>query len=511
MTNSKTIFINYAPWQTRIAILLDDKLQNLYFDSHTTTSLERCFFKGVPTKILPGIQTAFVDIGQERAGFLHISEIDRDLALKKIEHTVGDDDFEDEEREKDKRDKEHRKQIDIRNILREKEPVLVQVNKEPVGTKGAKLSTCFTLPGRFVVLMPNIPRIGISKKIENAEERKRLRDLVRQQLPEGMGAIIRTTSENQGERAIVQDITYLIKAWETIQKRFKEAQPGEQIHRDIDLCLQIVRDHLDSSVEMIVCDDQSTFDSIYSFVKNVAPDDIFKVKLYQKPERLFDTYHIEEQIREALDRKVFLSSGGSIVIEATEAMTVIDVNTGRFLGGTNLEETILSTNLEASEEIVRQLRLRNIGGLIVIDFIDMAMTSNQQKLYKTFDRMLRERDKFQSVVLKISEFGLVQMTRKRSGKTLMHQIMSTCACCAGLGMINSLKTEAYNLLRGMEYALVKRAACKKIVATVSASILEYLTTIEYNSIIALEKRFNCQIMFVAVPHVKDGVFSFSCE
>lgn len=516
MTNSKKIFINYAPWQTRIAIMLDDKLQNLYFDSHTTTSLERCFFKGVPTKILPGIQTAFVDIGQERAGFLHISEIDRDLALKKLEHTVGDNAFEDDDKDKekdkdrDKRDGERRKQVDIRNILKEKEPVLVQVNKEPVGSKGAKLSTCFTLPGRFIVLMPNIPRIGISKKIENVEERKRLRDLVRQNLPEGMGAIIRTTSENHDERAIIQDLTYLVKTWETIQKRFQEAGPGEKIHQDIDLCLQIVRDHLDNTVEMIVCDDRATFDNIYSFVKNVAPDDIFKIKFHQGPERLFDAYHIEEQIREALDRKVYLSSGGSIVIEATEAMTVVDVNTGRFLGGTNLEETILSTNLEAAEEIVRQLRLRNIGGLIVIDFIDMALSANQQKLYKTFDRMLRERDKFQSVVLKISEFGLVQMTRKRSGKTLMNQIMSVCECCSGLGMINSLKTEAYNILRTMEHNLVKKT-CKKLVIQVSTSILEYITTIEYNTIIALEKRFRCQIMFVAVHHVKDGVFSFSCE
>ena len=510
---TKTIFINYAPWQTRIAIVLDGKLQNLYFDSHTSTSLERCFFKGIPTKILPGIQTAFVEIGQERAGFLHISEIDRDLALKKIEHSVGDDAFEDEDKDREKenkREKEHRKQVDIRNILREKEPVLVQVNKEPVGTKGAKLSTCFTLPGRFIVLMPNIPRIGISKKIENIEERKRLRDLVRQHLPEGMGAIIRTTSDGQGDRSIVQDIAYLVKTWDTIQTRFRDAEPGAQIHQDIDLCLQIVRDHLDSSVEMILCDDQATFDHMYAFVKNVSPDDLFKIKLYQSSERLFEAYHIEEQIREALDSKVFLSSGGSIVIEATEAMTVVDVNTGRFLGGTNLEETILTTNLEAAEEIVRQLRLRNIGGLIVIDFIDMATSFNQQKLYKAFDRMLRERDKFQSVVLKISEFGLVQMTRKRSGKTLMNQIMSICSCCAGLGMVNALKTEAYNILRSMEDVLAKKT-CTKITATVSSAVLEYITTIEYNAILLLEKRFYCNIMFVAVPHSKDGVFSFSCE
>lgn len=512
MTN-KVIYINYTPWQTRIAITFDGKLQNVYFDSHTNTSLERCFFKGLVTKVLPGIQTAFVDIGQERAGFLHISEIDRDLALKKIERTVGDDEFDDEEnKEKDRRDreKEHRNQVDIRNILHEKEPVLVQVNKEPMGTKGAKLSTCFTLPGRFIVLMPNIPRIGISKKIENSDERKRLRDLVRQNLPEGMGAIIRTTSDSQNEREIIQDITYLVKAWTTIQKRYQEAQPKEKIHEDIDLCLQIVRDHLDDSVETIICDDRETFDHIYAFVKSVAPDDIFKIKLYQGAERLFDRYDIEKQINEALERKVYLTSGGSIVVEATEAMTVIDVNTGRFLGGTNLEETILSTNLEAAEEIVRQLRLRNIGGLIVIDFIDMATMTNQQKLYKSFERMLRERDKFQSVVLKISEFGLVQMTRKRSGKTLMQQIMATCACCAGLGMVNSLQTECFHMLRSLEGGLMKQAHRKSLL-TVSSAVLEYVTAVEYNAILLLEKRFSTSIMFIADAQLKDGAFKISYD
>jgi len=499
----KKIFINHTPWQTRIAITWDDKLQNIYFDSHTTQSLERSFFKGVVTKILPGIQTAFVDIGQERAGFLHISEIDRDLAIKKMTRGMAsDDEFEDispeEEREKrEKNERSHvRQHLDIKKILTEKEPVLVQVTKEPIGSKGAKLSTCFTLPGRFIVLMPNIPRIGISKKIDNFEERKRLRDLVRHHLPDGMGAIIRTTSELQPEEAIVQDIIYLVKTWHTIQKRFQEAQNTEQLHQDIDLGLQIVRDHLDSSVEVILCDDKDMFNSIHSFIKSSSPDDSFKARLYTEKQQLFTAYGIEQHIEQALHKKVHLKSGGSIIIEATEAMTVIDVNTGRYLGGNNLEETILTINLEAAEEIVRQLRLRNIGGLIVIDFIDMATNTNQQKLYKSLERMLRERDKFQSVVLKVSEFGLVQMTRKRSGKTLMQQIMSLCASCHGLGMVNSLQTDAYCVLRSLEDYL-RHTTRAVIVANVQPHILEYITAVEYNAILQLEKQFGCKITFVS--------------
>ncbi len=496
---TKKIFINYAPWQTRIAILRDEKLQNIDFDSHTSAPLERCFFKGEVTKVLPGIQTAFVNIGQEKAGFLHISEIDRDSAIKKMAHNLGEEGLEDdaalddEKEGKERRERPARQHVDIRSILSEGQHILVQVHKEPLGSKGAKLSTCFTLPGRFIVLMPNIPRIAISKKIEDPEERKRLRELVKSHLPDQMGAIIRTTSDKQGEREILQDIGYLLKTWDTIQTNLQKAAPREKLHEDIDLCLQIIRDHLDSSVESIVCDNRALFDTIYSFIKNFASDDVFKLKLYQESKPLFEVHDIEEQLKEALNSKVHLKSGGSIVIEATEAMTVIDVNTGRFLGGTNLEETILSTNLEAAEEIVRQLRLRNIGGLIVIDFIDMATHANQQKLYKTFERMLRERDKFQSVVLKVSEFGLVQMTRKRSGKTLMHQIMTRCIHCNGLGMVASLQTNAYHILHVLE-DIVRRRVNTLVMLTVHPSVLEYITAIEYNSLLYIEKKSGAKII-----------------
>ena len=392
----KKILINETPWQTRVAIMRDEELQNIYFWAHSTENLERSFYKGIITKILPGIQTAFVDIGQERAGFLHISEIDRELAIDRMTSTGQIEDLEEEA----PRPRVPRQQLDISKILHESEEILVQVSKEPVKEKGAKLSTCFTLPGRFLVLMPNIPRIGISKKIDSKEERQRLREIIAQHLPQGMGAIIRTPSENQGSKEILQDLNYLLSTWKTIQAKFKEAKPKEKIYEDIDLSLQAVRDHLDEDIEAVISDNPANQAAVYKFVKNIAPEYASKVLLYQGPPSLFEKYNIETQIEQALQRKVSLKSGGSIVIETTEAMTVVDVNTGRYIGQTNLEDTILKTNLEAAEEVVRQLRLRNIGGLIVIDFIDMASSRNRQSLYQFFEKTLKERDKFQSVVLK---------------------------------------------------------------------------------------------------------------
>ena len=482
----KKILINQNPWQTRIAITKEDRLQNIYFTAHVENPLERAFFKAVVTKVLPGIQTAFVDIGQEKAGFLHISEIDRELAIEKLSEQSQLDDDEAPLKRKD------RQSIDISTILKEGSDILVQVSKEPVYEKGAKLTTCFTLPGRFIVLMPNIPRIGISKKIEEREERARLKSIVRSHLPEGMGAIIRTTSDGRSAGEIQTDIDYLLETWQLIQKRYAAAAPKEKIYEDIELPLQIVRDHLDKDVSQVITDDKDTQKKIYNFVKIIAPEFSQIVKSYEGTDTLFNHYDIEKQIDAALDKKVSLKSGGSLIIESTEAMNVIDVNTGKFTGKKNLEDTILKTNLEAAEETVRQLRLRNIGGLIVIDFIDMAIGANRQKLFKFFEKTLREQDKFQSVVLKISEFGLVQMTRKRSGKTLIQQLMDTCSCCKGLGVVKSLETESYSILRSLEEHL-KHKPGQNSTLHVNSDIFENITETEYNSILELEKEFNCKI------------------
>jgi ribonuclease G len=494
----KKILINSNPWQTRIALTREDSLQNIYFWSPLSDNLERSFFKGVVVKVLPGIQTAFVEIGQARAGFLHISEIDRELAIQRMTATnqLEEDEIEDVENlEKVEQPKRER---DISKILKEGEPILVQVSKEPVYEKGAKLTTCFTLPGRFLVLMPNIPRIGISKKIEDREQRQRLRAIVTSALPEGMGAIIRTASDKHSETEIKQDLAYLVRTWEMINKKFSEAPVKAKIYEDLELPLQVVRDNLDDDVDVVVCDEKEMHTKVYKFIKNIAPEHANKVALYKGAPDLFEKFDIEKQIEEALEKKVFLKSGGSLIIETTEAMTVIDVNTGRYTGSdSNLEETILKTNLEAAEEVVRQLRLRNIGGLIVIDFIDMATGANRQRLYRHLEKTLKEEDKFQSVVLKVSEFGLVQMTRKRSGKTLLQQMTDDCPVCHGLGSIKSIQTESYAILRSLKHKLEQKKITGTATLEVHPDAFQYLTKHEYNAILILEKSFNCNLIIVS--------------
>lgn len=483
------IVINKDPWQTRIAILKNNELQHIYFAAHAEGSLERSFFKGTVSAILPGIQTVFVDIGQEKAGFLHISEIDRELAMNRI----GSLD------QLDEQDRPSRKEIsgremDVAKIFKVGEPVLVQVSKEPVYEKGPKLTTCFTLPGRYIVLLPNIPRMGVSKKIEDRKERQRLKEVIGQQLPEGMGAIIRTTAEGCNPKSLHKDIAFLISTWENIQKNFATAQPHEKIYEDLELSLQIVRDHLDEQVEAIITDNKENQQQLYTFIKTISPEHTQAVKLFTEPINIFDYFGIEKQLDKALEKKVQLRSGGSLIIETTEAMTVIDVNTGSFVGKKSMEDTILKTNLEAAEEVVRQLRLRNIGGIIVIDFIDMAEAESRNKLFAFFEQTLREHDKFQSVVLKISEFGLVQMTRKRSGKTLVQTLTDTCPTCKGSGFIKSVGTESYTILRTLKVMLSSQKGPIHVELAVSQAVFEYITTHEYNALLYLEKNYNCTLV-----------------
>ena len=499
----KKILINQNQWETRVALTRDGLLQNVYFESHAVDTLERSYFKGHVTKVLPGIQTAFVDIDQPKAGFLHISEIDRELALDRMHKDVAVDDEE--------RPRKRRQPLDISKILKEGEPILVQVSKEPVYEKGAKLTTCFTLPGRFIVLMPNIPRIGISKKIESREERARLKQVVGDNLPEGMGAIIRTSSDGRSERDIVKDMAFLVHTWRSIQKKFEKAKLKDKIHEDLNITFQVVRDHLDNDVEAVIVNDRALQKRLYKFAKGIAPDQAHKIQYYEGPPTLFEKYGITKQLEAALEKKVPLKSGGSIIIETAEAMTVVDVNTGRFTGRTNLEDTVLKTNLEAAEEVVRQLRLRNIGGLIVIDFIDMARQSNRHKLSRYLEKMLKERDRFQSVVLKVSEFGLVQMTRKRSGKTLVQQLTQACQTCSGSGFIKALRTEAYMILRALKDALHKKADGKTVVVSVNPDIFQYVTTKEYNAILELEKESGHQIAFFSKEGLGMGTYKIEWE
>ncbi len=499
----KKILINRNAWQSRVAVLREDKLQDVYFDSPHKIELERCFFKGRVAKVLPGIQTAFVDIGQEKAGFLHITEIDRALAAEKTAEAEHDKyDFEEIQRKV-------KREMEISKIFTESEDILVQVNKEPVYGKGAKLTTCFTLPGRLLVLMPNVPQIGISKKIEDKNERARLREIVQKNLPKEMGTVIRTTAEGVDEKDIIKDLAFLISTWKSILKRFKRAKFGQKVHEDLPLPLRVVRDHLDKDVELVITDNLEDQNRIYRFVKSTSPEHAHKIRFYQGPPGIFERFDIDRQINEALQKKVYLKSGGSLIIESTEAMTVIDVNTGRYTGRSNLEETILKTNLEAAEEIVSQLRLRNIGGLIVIDFIDMSNPSNRQKLSRTLERALRERDKFQTVALKVSEFGLIQMTRKRSGKTLVQQLTNPCDACHSYGFIKSVETDGFEVLANFKDIALREKLSGTLALIVSNKVFDYIVHQEYNSILQLEKEIGIKIVLESNETFEDA--EFTCQ
>jgi len=501
----KKILINREAWQTRVAILQEDKLQDIYFHSQSKEDLERCFFKGKVSKVLPGIQTAFVEIGQAKSGFLHITEIDRALAIEKISELLQTDDL----KEQDVIEKKVKKSITIEKILSEDNTILVQVLKEPVYEKGAKLTTCFTLPGKFVVLMPNIPQVGVSKKIETREERIRLKEILVNNLPSKMGAIVRTTAEGRSNKDIKKDLAFLISTWKAILKKFRKAKVGEKIYEDLPITIRAVREHLDENVEAIITDSKKDQNAIYKFVKHFIPEQIHKIKLYTGFPPLFDKFDIDKQIEKALHKKVPLKSGGSLIIETTEAMTVIDVNTGKFTGRDNLEDTILRTNLEAAEEIVTQLRLRNIGGLIVIDFIDMASHANRQKLSRALEKTLKEKDKYQSVILKISEFGLVQMTRKRSGKTLIQQLTKVCPTCNSYGFVKSEGTLCYEVLNKFKDECLRIQAKGSVILSISLKIFNYIIHHEYQPVLELEKEINCKIILESNKQLQDNQFKIN--
>lgn len=497
----KKILINNEIWQTRTAITSDNQLQDIYFDTKSKEHLERCLFKGKVCKVLPGIQTAFVDIGQQKAGFLHISEVDRALATEKVLEALQS------EEDDEETNIELKTSLNIDKIFNEGDDILIQVTKEPIHEKGAKLTTCFTLPGRFLVLMPNIPQIGISKKIDERDERTRLRNIMQRNLPTGMGVIIRTTAEERTEKDLRKDLAFLISTWKSILKKFKKAHVGDKLYEDLPMSLRALREHLDEDVELVITDSKENQKALYKYVKYISPENIGKICYYKGPPSLFEQFEINKQIEKALEKKVNLKSGGSLIIETTEAMTVIDVNTGKYIGAGDPEETILKTNLEAAEEIVIQLRLRNIGGLIVIDFIDMSSISNRQKLSKFLEKTLKEKDKYQSVILKISEFGLVQMTRKRSGKTLLDQLTENCPSCSGKGRVKSIATNSFKTLRLFKEELIRQDLSGDIILSVSNKVFDYLLKNEYNTILELEKQFDCKITLESCKEYDEDQFN----
>jgi ribonuclease G len=461
---NKEMIISSNGHETRVAILEDDQLAEIFVERERNRGVVGNVYKGRVSKVLPGMQSSFIDIGLERDGFLYVSDVITNLD----EFDSGDDDGEPKARdadgdgtEKDKprgkdRDREDRQpEAKIEELLKEGQDVVVQVAKEPLGTKGARLTGHVTLPGRFLVFMPTVDHIGISRKIATREERARLRGIVREfrdQHNFGGGVIIRTAAEGRTKEDILADLHYFHKIWVEMRQKSEGRRSPAVVYQEPSLVNKLLRDLLTDDYSAIRIDDPKEHERIVEFIGRIMPSLAARVKLYDKDYPIFEEYGVQAELDKALRSKVWLKSGGSIVINQTEALVAIDVNTGRYVGkktAGRLEDTILKTNLEAGKEIVRQIRLRDLGGIIVLDFIDMEEKKNRQKVFQAVEQELRK-DRAPSKALQVSDFGLVIVTRKRVKQSLERVLTEPCPYCSGAGTIKSSSTVCYEILTEMK-------------------------------------------------------------
>jgi len=430
---SKEILINVTPSETRIAILENGVLQEVYIERTSRLGLVSNIYNGKVARVLPGMQAAFLEIGLERTAFLHASDI---VPPNRIMTGTSE------------TDEKIKEVLPITDLLTEGQTILVQVVKDPLGSKGARLTTEISIPARYLVYMPQLNHIGISQKIEDEQERERLTNIVKeitQDFNDG-GYIIRTAADGIDKEALNTDIKFLQKIWKAINERAHSAGAGNLIHEDLHLSLRIMRDLSGSDVEKIRIDSRETLQRILKFANKFIPEVVSRIEHYPGERPVFDLYGVEDEIQKSLDRKVLLKSGGYLIIDQTEAMTTIDVNTGGFVGHRNLEETIFKNNLEAAQAIVRQLRLRNLGGIIIIDFIDMEDQDHRDQVLRALEKYL-SRDNAKNNISEVSSLGLVEMTRKRTRESLEHILCEECPTCNGRGTIKTTETVCYEIFR----------------------------------------------------------------
>ncbi len=444
-----TLVINVDIGETRVALIEGGVLAELYLEREQDRSPVGNIYLGKVTRVLPGMQAAFVDIGLDRAAFLHVEDVVPEEDLEHLLHA----DTDHEEGDEDATAKSGRisRKTPIRDVLKEGQDIVVQVSKGPISTKGARVTSHVAMPGRYVVYMPTVDHVGISKRIGNDKERKRLRDAIDGFKPAQGGLIVRTVAQGLTKRELKADVGYLVKAWEHAAKKRQQVKRAPAcLYTDLDIVLRAARDLFTEDVKKIIIDHPEEHARLVEFVSAFLPERADDVQLYQGDAPVFDEYGIEDEISRALARKVPLPSGGYLIIDQAEALTAIDVNTGRFTGrGKDLEETILQTNLEAVKEIGYQLRFRNIGGLIVLDFIDMERASHRDRVYRVLLDVLK-RDKAKTTAVRVSELGLVEMTRKRTRESLGRTMHEPCFYCDGTGVLQSKTTICHEILRQLQ-------------------------------------------------------------
>lgn len=432
------LVLNCTPHEVRVALLEDHTVAEISIERRRDSSLVGNIYKGRVIRVLPGMQAAFVDIGLERAAFLYVADVaEMPLAGARESQSTTTSTL-----------NEARADLDrpIQELLHEGQEIMVQVAKEPIGTKGARVTNHVSIAGRHLVYMPTVDHIGISRRIVDDEERRRLRGILEALVPEGGGFVARTAAEGRSAEDLRADLEFLRQVWNDILTRMESGPAPLTLYEDLDLVLRSARDLVTPDLDEIIIDDPAEYDRLTRFMRRFMPRYTDRVKRYEGPDPIFDAYGVEIELNRALGRKVWLKSGGYLIIDQTEALTAIDVNTGRYVGKRNLEETILKTNLEAVHEIVRQLRLRNIGGIIIVDFIDMEKEANRDRVYTAFAEALR-RDRAKTNILEISELGLVEMTRKRVRESLLRTVSEPCFYCQGSGFLKSRTSVAYDIYR----------------------------------------------------------------
>ena len=545
-----------------MALLEDNALAEFYLERNRQVGLAGNIYKGKVTRVLPGMQAAFVDIGLEKAGFLHVSDFyDGVSALNTVAEVIGEEDVETEpigdnefadaetnpadeasangngdesgparpsrgangngdesgparpsrgrRRGRGRRSQApQRSRLPIEQQLRRGQDIMVQIAKEPMGTKGARLTSSISLPGRHLVYTPASNHIGVSRRIASAEERARLRADVGELRPPQGGFIVRTACEGVSRREIQRDVGFLTKLWSSILRKNESMPPASILYSDLDVALRIVRDLFSSEVDRLWCDDPTTYSRIVQFVQNYMPRLRARVTLHDGATPLFDRFDIEPQIERALDRKVWLKSGGYLVFDQAEALTAIDVNTGRFVGKRSQDDTIFKTNLEAVEEVVNQLRLRNIGGIIIVDFIDMDREGDRKKVSDALAVALK-RDKARTSALKISELGLVQMTRKRTRESLEKLLTDTCPRCDGRRVVKSVPTLAAEVLRGIQREAVSKSAGDMLIVKLNPEVARYLYDHGAKDLETLEQRLSTKIVLRSNDGIEPGAFELA--
>ena len=489
---NQQIIINADAYETRIAILEDGDVAELFVERADQRRHVGNIYKGRVNAVLPGMQAAFVDLGLAKTGFLHASDLAESLnSLDEFQ----DDDNGDRRRRRGPVPK-------IEDHLKKGQEVLVQITKESIGTKGPRITQQVSLPGRFCVLMPGVEHVGVSRRIDERSERQRIKAIIADQKPKGVGVIARTAGEGKGDADFTADVRQLTKLWTKIERKAKSVRAPSLVQEEMDMTAGLIRDLFTDEVDEVIIDDKKAFKEIQNYLKDVSPELRERVKLYKGREPLFDAYGIEQEIEKTFDRKVWMKKGGYICIDHAEALVAIDINTGRFTGKKNQEETIFRCNMEAAREIPRQLRLRDIGGIIVLDFIDMESESNKRAVLDELRRQLKK-DRARTKAFAVSDLGLVEMTRQRERSSLLHYYTQDCPNCGGLGKVASLETMLVRLERAMR-RISAAGGHRRITVKVAPEVALFLVEQEGRRFAELEKRFKLAVDLKDDPQLRQG-------